>query len=458
VLAILVFSQKGAQAGFASRFSLAAGEEFNDNIFFSENKQSDLVTRIIPTVSLIYQYSRNAPALTVNLCPVAEIYARHSELNSFGKDLGGDVGYVYPYSPRLQFTLTDRIERRGETRVQGGGGSGGGGCSSGFGGDFGSFTGGAGGFGGGFGGFGGGRGGLGGGFGGSSLTDESFNEGDLLSQGETIENEFEARWQYLYSRNVTLNGGYAWQYTSFLDEGGQETEHRVEVGGAYRRWRQHDLRARYEITLLHSRDGGKDVLHDFEIGDDFFSQREIHLTPTLTVYAATGISLQTGKDFRIENRLNLTLIKIWRAAAFAAGVRRELTSSFGVSGPSFTTDFFAFYTMNLTRRLTGIAGADFSLFDTEDTDFKTFQALVGLQYWITGWLSVNAAYWYRRLIPDGGSDSTGFLSRSTVDSNSVFIFFSTYFDLWPNMGLAKAASGFTRTTRGTGASARPPGP
>ena len=92
-------------------------------------------------------------------------------------------------------------------------------------------------------------------------------------------------------------------------KGGTENEHTIEIEGTYSRWRQHNLRARYEITLLESRQGGSNILHDFEIGDDFLSSREIRLTPTLTVFASTGIALQTGNDFRVDNRSHLSVRK-----------------------------------------------------------------------------------------------------------------------------------------------------
>jgi hypothetical protein len=424
-----------AQARFASRFSLLAGEEYNDNIFFSETKEDDLVTVITPTLSLIYQpSSQTAPMFTVNLSPSAEIFARHSELNNFGEDLGFNTSYTYRYSPRLVFDLRECLGRRGESRI---------GSFGGFGGD--------GGFGGsnslvgfrGLGGFGrfGGCGGSG------SLgernrpTGSSPEEADLVSEGDRLENKFEARSSFLYTPNVTFRGGYSWEYTAFLDEGGRETTHSIEIEGVYRRWRQHNLRARYEISLIKSHNGDSDIAHDFELGDDYFSSRQIQLTPTLAVFASTGIALLTERgDFRIENKLDLAVIKLWRTASLAAGVDRGFTGSEGVSGPSFTTRFFSFFNIRLTRRLTGIAGATFSLFNTDDEDFKTFQALAGISYWITGWLSANLAYSYRWLDPEGGVATTGFLRESKTDSNSIFLSVAVYFDIWPNVGLAKGVA------------------
>ena len=437
----VLFLLKDAEARFVSQFSLAVGEEYNDNIFFEENKDHDFVTYMIPTFTFIYQpSSQNAPTFIADLSPAAEIYARHSELNNFGKDLGLNVAYFYQYSPRMTFSLRDRLQRRGEGRTGFGGfGTGGG------------FGGGSGGFGG-FGGA-GGTGGLGGLGGGGGLNGSSLNEEDLLSRGETIDNEAEARGSFQYTPTVAVDGGYRFRYIAFLDEGGKEVEHSVEVGGAYRKWQQHNLRARYRIGLIQSRDGKNDIIHDFDLGDDYLSSREIRLTPTLTVRGATGIALSTGDDgFRINHKLDLSVIKIWQTASFTIGVNRNFTGSGGVSGPSFTTSFFGTFAIQLTRRLSVFAGSDFSLFDTDDADFKTFQTVVGMQYALTRWLAANIGYAYRWLDPEGGAENTNFLRQGKTDSNSVFVSLSAYFDMWPNPGLGRVPSFLASSTavpRGT---------
>lgn len=408
-----------AEARFISFLSLATGEVYSDNIFFDERNEHDFVTMVTPTLSLVYQTSLATPPLfSVNLSPSAQIFANHSELNNFGEDLGFDTSYIYPYSPRLDFALSERFKRRGESRIGGLEGFGGSGGSGGLGGGEGS-----------------GR------LGGRGRSSGVFsNKGDLLSQGDRLENEFKARGQFLYTPNMTFEGEYSWDYTNFLDQGGNETEHTLAIEGTYSRWRQHNLRVRYEITLLKSRNGESNVLHDIEIGDSFFSSREIQLTPTLTIFASTGIALRTGNDFRIDNRTNLHVRKIWRTASLEVGVDRDLTSSEGVSGPSFTTSFFGSFTLQLTRRLSVLAGTEFSLFDTAGEDFKTFQAFAGLRYWLTSWLSTGFAYSYQWLDSDGGSGRTSFFEQSAVDSNSISVFLAAYFDIWPNIGLAKSRS------------------
>jgi hypothetical protein len=98
----------------------------------------------------------------------------------------------------------------------------------------------------------------------------------------------------LVSRNITLNATYANGYTAFIDAGGNEISNTIGVRGVYQ-WRQeHNLHAGYTIGLLRSRDGENSVIHNFDIGDDFFSNTQIQLTPTLTLSATTGISLNAS--------------------------------------------------------------------------------------------------------------------------------------------------------------------
>jgi opacity protein-like surface antigen len=254
-----------------------------------------------------------------------------------------------------------------------------------------------------------------------------------------VENEVGGDIRFQHSQNVTFRGGYCWDSTWFLGEGGTETIHSLNVEGNYQRWRQHNFRAGYTISLIQSRNGKDDIVHDFDVGDDFISQREIRLTPTLTVKANTGLAVLTSgqSKFRVKHKLNLEVVKVWRAADLTLGVRRGLTGSIGVSGPSYTTEFFSRFTLLISRRLTAFAETEFASFDAEDADFTTFQAVLGLQYWLTSWLSANLGYNYSWVDSQDGTAARETLGRGKVDSNTVFLFFAAHFDLWPRLGLGR---------------------
>ena len=457
---VIVEFERPVQGQVVSRFSIAAGELYNDNIFFEQNKQSDFVTLLIPTLSLVYKPSGYPePTFNLSLSAPAEIFARHTELDNIGDNMGLNANYLYRYSPRLNFTFTDRLLRRGESRLGGlgyrgdeggvgrvgGGGRGQGGIGIGSMGGLST---------GGFGGFGGGgycrqAGGIAGVGGGTVQRSE-----DLVVSGALLDNQLGGRARFQYSQDVAFEGGYCWGSLWFFDEGGKETSHSFGIAGEYNLWRLHTFRIGYTISFFRSRNGQDDILHDFDLGDDFLggiieevlpTRREIYLTPTLRIRASAGIGVRTptsrGGNFNVGFTPKLELIKLWKTADLTIGVQRNLTGSLGVSGSSFTTTFFSRFSIQLSQRLAGFAGAESSLFDAEDANFKTLIAVLGLQYWLTSWLSANLAYSYQWTDSGSGSLARDALGSENIDSNSVFLFFAVHFDVWPRFGLAKRGMG-----------------
>src|SRR5689334_24859754 len=71
-------------AAFASQFSFTTGEEYNDNIFFSKDKEHDFITFFTPTLTLLYAPEGQViPTLYAEVSPSYQIYARNSNLNNF---------------------------------------------------------------------------------------------------------------------------------------------------------------------------------------------------------------------------------------------------------------------------------------------------------------------------------------------------------------------------------------
>jgi hypothetical protein len=469
-LLIIVTVEPLAHAGIVSRFSVATGELYSDNIFFSQKKEDDFVTLLAPTLSLVYKPSGYPePTFNMSLSSPAEIFAQHSDLNNIGDNLSFNSNYIYHYSPRLDFTFTDRLLRHGESRTGGLGTQNGGGIS------------GLGGLGG------GGRGGVGGGLGnigglgdfGSSVglggggasscgrvsafgrsNGVSQGSGDLVTTGEWLENQVGGDIKFKYSNSLSFRGGYCWESSWFLSGGGTETSHSFSIGGEYKFRPQHTLSVRYTVSLLRSRNGQDDLVHDFDFGDGFLggflgevipTEKEIHLTPTLSIRALIGLAVRTprggsggnssGSSFGVEPKLDLELIKLWRTASLILGVNQGLTGSLGVSGPSFTTEFFTRFSWQLSQRLALSTGAEFAMFDADQADFNTFQAFLGLQYWLTDWLSTNLAYSYSWSESTGGTLAQDALGSGKVESNTVFLSCAVHFDVWPQFGLAKEGSG-----------------
>ena len=412
-------------AAFASRFSLTVAEEYSDNIFFTKKKDHDFITNIVPTLTLHYAPAgETLPTLNLNLSPGGQIFARHSELNNFGDNISLNGGYTYRYSPRLEFHASDTLARSGQTRTSGlfgGGGS----------------------------------------FsslpptptapppvGGTNPPSSSQRLNYFMSGGDTITNSFSLGGSFRYREDISFTGHYSNNYTKFIDSGGSDIFHTVGFRGVYN-WRQdHNLHAGYSMSIAKTRDGDNNVIHNFDFGDDYFTNyvHKIQVTPTLSLSASTGLSISTGSGgFGVSNNSTATITKLWETATLTGGIRKGLTPSFGVSGISDTTSFFTHFTILLTERLSGRAGVDFSLFDTKDVNFNTFETSLGLQYAITTWLSANLRYSYRWVDSGAGASSTDLLERGKVSSNNVFLNFTTSFDIWPNVGLARGMTSPTLT-------------
>jgi hypothetical protein len=398
-------------AAFASQFSLSVGEQYNDNIFFAKKKEHDFITIITPTLHLYYAPTGQAePTLNLNISPSGQIYARHSELNEFGDNASVNGGYTYHYSPRLTFNLTDTFQRQGQTRTPG--------VSDTFQVPLTPTTGPPG------------------------LPGPGQNLNDFISRGDQLNNNFAFQGNFLYRPDLSISGGYTNTYTKFIDQGGSDLFQTFSIRGIYNWKQEHNLHAGYSVSIVKSRSRNDDgVIHNFDFGDDYFSNYNIQLTPTLSLSASTGLSINTsGSGPTVANNSTLTITKLWETASLTGGLRKGLTPSFGVSGVSDTTSLFTNFSIQLAERLSGNAAVDYSFYDTEDVNFKTFEASAGLQYVFTTWLSSNLFYTYRSINSGAGATKTDLLTRGNVNGNSVFLSVTARFDLWPNTGLARNLS------------------
>src|SRR6185295_4722075 len=112
---------------------------------------------------------------------------------------------------------------------------------------------------------------------------------------------------------------------------------------------------------------------------------------------------------------NVTVTKLWETATLQGGLRKGLTPSFGVSGISDTTTFFVDFNSQITGRLTSKINVSYSLWNTEDENFKTLAATAGLQYSINSWLSSNLYYgYYSSIGGSGGTTNCGSGSSNTT--------------------------------------------
>jgi hypothetical protein len=396
------------------------GEQYNDNIFFRKDKEGDFVTVITPTLSLYYAPTgQGAPTANLNISPSGQIYANHSDLNGFGFNENSAISgaYAYQYSPRLTFSLSDSFSRQGNTRLANpldafqvpatpttppptqvpiGAPPG----PSGPGQDLRNF----------------------------------------VSRGDQLTNNFSFNGTFLYRPDISIHGGYSNTYNRFIQQGGSDWIQTFSIRGVYNWKQEHNLHAGYSVSYNNSRNGDAGLIHNFDFGDDYFTSQvyKIDITPTLSLSGSTGLSINTGSSGpRVANNTSLTITKLWETASFAAGLRKGLTPSFGISGISDTTTFFSTFSIRLAERVSGHASADYSYYDTDDVTFRTFQATAGVSYGITTWLSSSLTASYRFINSGRGATGTDLLSRGNVDGTTIFLNLTARFDLWPNLGLAR---------------------
>ncbi len=369
-----------AEAGVVSGLSIALTEEFNDNIFFTEDeKSSDFITSIIPTFRFLYAPpASEVPTFKASFSSPIQIFVNNSELNNWGDNVRFNADYLYQYSPRLSFKLTNVLQRVGEGRT---------------------------------------------------ARRDGF-EADLLTRGARVTDTYSVDGKFLYTPKSYFTGRFSGRFTNFIDEGGRESRNSLGVRGFYVWKEEHNLYAGYSMEVFKSRNGEDTVVHNFDLGDDFFSNRKIQLTPTLTLIASGGMSFASGNNRNgIASRTNLHLIKVWERASLTTGLTRRLTNNFGGSGISNTTTVFNSLNVRLTELVTVTSGATFSFLDTDDGNRQIFSSQIGIEYQINHWAAAKLGYLYRWRDEE---DTPG-----TTNSNSVVLFLGTNFDTWPRFGLGR---------------------
>ena len=264
-------------------------------------------------------------------------------------------------------------------------------------------------------------------------------------------NNFILQGTYLYRPDVSFTGGYSNNYVDNIDQGGSDISHSIYFRGVYN-WRQeHNLHAGFYINVLNDRNrsnannrNNNNVVFNFDLGDDYFSRFQINLSPTLTLTASTGISLNAGNDGPpVANNTNITITKIWETATLSGGVQHGLTSSYGVGGISKTTSVNGQFNYQVTEKLSTTSGVNFTFYDTDDGNFQTFQASAGARYQFTPWLASNFFYAYRWTDSSNAAARSDLLQPGLVRANAVYLSLTANFDLWPNIGLSRSMTALT---------------
>jgi len=370
-----------AEAGFASGLSIAVSEEYNDNIRFAAEPEADFITSFIPTFTFLHAPpASEIPTFKANVTFPMQIFANTSELTNIGQNVYSTTDYLYQYSPRLTFRLRNVLERVDESRTT------------------------------------------------SRDAFDFQGTSGLVTSGAQFSNNFSVDTKFLNTPRTYFTSRFLGRYRNFIDDGGDESRTSVGLKGFYVWKQEHNLFVGYSLDYFTSRDGETNLIHNLDIGDEFFSNYKLQLTPTLSFTYSSGISFTSADTgLAIGNRANLSLTKVWQRASLTTGVRRRLTNSFGLSGLSQTTTAVTRFNVALTEFVSFTADVNFSFFDREDDNFTVFRARTGIHYRLNSWLQTNLRYSYRRRDEDTGD----------INSNSILLFLGSNFDTWPRFGLGR---------------------
>jgi hypothetical protein len=414
-----------AEGAFAIKSSPTVGELYTDNLFYTKNKEADFVTILTPTLSLLYApEGQTAPVANFDIWSSGLIFARHGELNNFGNNWGLNGNYNYEYSPRLNFYVSDVLGRQGEYRL-------------------------------------------------GPLTPtelpgypvriffapptapplaerppQSNQELSSLTTGgfSALENNFNLGGKYLFRSDIMFRGNYNNFFVNYSGQQGQYLQQTIRFQGIYNWRKEHNLHAGVSVDIYNNRNSSNvnnqnNVVVSFDVGDDYFSNFQINLSPTLTLTASTGISLNAGNNGPpVANNTYITLTKIWETAVLSAGVHHGLGSSYGVGGVSNTTTTGGQFLYQVTEKLSTLARVNFGLYDTDGGNFQGFQASAGARYQFTPWLASDLLYAYRWTSSSTAAATSDLLQAGVVRANTVYLALTANFDLWPNVGLSRSIS------------------
>jgi len=407
-----LFFATPAHASFLGQFTLSGSEEYNDNIFFSQKRKDDFITSFIPRFSLLYAPGfSNTPTFLAHLAIPAQIFAEHSDLNNFGNNILFDTKYIDFYSPALTFYFADSITRIGSPRV---------GSSA--------------------------QVGIGPPPIAGSPPPPAQGGAGLATSGAILSNYLAAVANYKYNPNISFNASATNTTRSYQSAGGVDLTNAVGARGIYHWREEHNFHLGYTATFYSLRSSHptgnhsskNNVVHNLDLGDDYFSTYRIDEFPTLFVTSRSGLSLNLGGSGpRLLNTTNIAATKLWQTSSLTGGVQTGLTDSLGVAGLSNTKTFYGNFIHRFNELWDVTASVRYSMYDTKKVDFSVFQANVAMQYWISPWLS--SAFVVEHRWRDGGSGSanTSLKTAAKIDGTSVTAVLSSYFDIYPRLRLGR---------------------
>jgi hypothetical protein len=368
---------------------LSVSEEYNDNIFFTEDAEDDFITSITPGLTVQYQQPRFTAFLSATTS--AQLFARHTSENDWANTQSGVLTTSYRATPRLAFTLSDLVSRVRATRtgtlpLAEAPPAGPGGAPP------------------------------------PAEPPPSFEASTLLPRGEALSNVLTVQSSYALTRRWTGALMYSNGLSSFSDPSGRNLSNTGGLQATYKWTPELVVNGGYSYTRFTLTDAADTDNHTVTLGGAYTVAQSWSVNAIAGLYVnqpvQSGADEGTGVADSVGPVFSVTLAKTFEHASVLAGVSQGVTTSAGVSGVSQTTAVFLQYQQQFTQNLSGGVRANYSHFDA-DPSFNVAVANVGLTYALWRSISVGLSYSYQWSdANESGANETG---SGAIDSNLVLL-------------------------------------
>jgi hypothetical protein len=381
---------------------LSVSEEYNDNIFFTQNKTYDFITSITPGFTL--EYRQPTLTLTMNASNSSQIYARDTSQTNGAGTQNGSLYASYRASPRLTFTVGDGLTRVTQTRT-------------------GNLP--------------------------SSAPSAppgveqppppppSFDNSTLVANGDVLSNYFTAQSSYAFTPEWSAAANYSNSLSDFTNQGGNDLTNTAGLQMRYT-W-DPELSFFGAYTYSHfsfgqsttSTTAGTPSSPPSTNSNAITAGGAYAFAQTWSASGFVGLNINSTSGSGGNSAANgvfptfsATLSKSFEHASALVGAAQGATSSAGVGGVSQTTSVFMYYQQQFTENLNGWAGANFAHYDTSPS-FNVLIANVGLSYPLWRYLSAGLTYTYQR--SDATVTQSNTVQTGVVDSNIVLLYLTAYY-------------------------------
>lgn len=391
--AVLVANRVAADPiSLVPRISLS--EQYNDNVFFSTNKQGDFITSL--NLGLTLQYQR--PSLTASLSAGTSLgfFAEHTSQNSLARTQSGTMAAQYHASPRLSLSLSDSLARVNAART--------------------------------------------GPEPGTTISD-STTPGEpspadtvstILPRGDAFSNAFNGVADYTLAPKWTSSVFYGNGYNSFTNPSGLDIRNTIALGLGYG-WRPTvSFNGRAAYSLFNLSRGVDTESYSATLGVGY------KYSPVwfATVSAGVFVNRPTQSDpndtiaTRVGPTFSAELTRVMENSSAGLGASQLITPSAGVAGVSITQTGFLFYERRLTNDLNGSLTTSYSHFNTSQTDFGVLALHGGLNWPFWRWASAGLTYTFqwREANQPGPAPST--IQAGTVNANIVRLYVTAWYPVW----------------------------